>query len=449
MQKLNQQAIAVGQRITQKYASFDPGVVGDRALSNQAEAEAKPVIARNQREFREQRRLAFEQERKGNVIDDEPASIDLTRILDEPARQNPFKRAQGLFRDLKGSLRDGSVSEAQKLLPDSKTLLNDIRTAQITTAAQGDTEQSKKLQRTGDRAERAIEGTQRILNKPLDAVTGKDLAQIREYRRELLGVFKLLDRPAPTGGNPLSGLLDGLGKLKPLLGPIAAGFLGFQGAQAAIGFLKQFGSEALDASIKLNNLKTSLKFSSGGAAQGAADLTFVRKTVDDLGTPLGAAQQGFVKLSAATRGTTVEGQATKEVFTGLQQASTVLGLSADDTSGAILALSQSASKGKVQAEELRGQLGERIPGAFGIAARAMGVTEAALNGMLERGEVMSSEFLPKFARQLQTEFGGAAQSAAQNIQSSFNRLDGANQQLKESFGEAFQPAIKAAVDALT
>ena len=41
-----------------------------------------------------------------------------------------------------------------------------------------------------------------------------------------------------------------------------------------------------------------------------------------------------------------------------------MGLSADQTSGVLLALQQMISKGTVQAEELRGQLGERLPGAL-------------------------------------------------------------------------------------
>jgi hypothetical protein len=39
-----------------------------------------------------------------------------------------------------------------------------------------------------------------------------------------------------------------------------------------------------------------------------------------------------------------------------------------------------------------------------IAARAMGVTEVALNEMLESGEVIADELLPNFAKQLQIEF---------------------------------------------
>jgi len=57
-------------------------------------------------------------------------------------------------------------------------------------------------------------------------------------------------------------------------------------------------------------------------------------------------------------------------------------------------------KGKVQAEELRGQLGEALPGAFNLAAKAMGVTTSKLNEMLDKGQVLPEELLPKLASEL-------------------------------------------------
>jgi len=65
------------------------------------------------------------------------------------------------------------------------------------------------------------------------------------------------------------------------------------------------------------------------------------------------------------------------------------------------------SKGQVMAEELRGQLGERLPGAFQVAARAMGVTTAELGKMLESGQVVATDFLPKFAAELRKTGGDA------------------------------------------
>ena len=48
------------------------------------------------------------------------------------------------------------------------------------------------------------------------------------------------------------------------------------------------------------------------------------------------------------------------------------------------------SKGKVQAEELRGQLGERLPSAFQLAAKAMGMTTAQLDKFMADGKLTAA-----------------------------------------------------------
>src|SRR5690606_5836527 len=109
-----------------------------------------------------------------------------------------------------------------------------------------------------------------------------------------------------------------------------------------------------------------------------------------------------------------------------------LKLSNEQVQGTFLALSQMMSKGKVQAEELRGQLGERLPGAFALAAKAMGVTEAELNKMLEKGQVISEDFLPKFAKQLDISFGNDKTEKIVSMQASVNRLNTAFDMLWDS-----------------
>ncbi|MBQ3170671.1 MAG: tape measure protein, partial [Mailhella sp.] len=85
-------------------------------------------------------------------------------------------------------------------------------------------------------------------------------------------------------------------------------------------------------------------------------------------------------------------------------------------------LGQMVSKGKVMAEELRGQLGERLPGAFQLAAKAMGVTTMELDKMLETGDVLADDLLPKLAVEIEKAFGAGAQQAAQGLQKNINRL---------------------------
>lgn len=107
-----------------------------------------------------------------------------------------------------------------------------------------------------------------------------------------------------------------------------------------------------------------------------------------------------MSLSAATRGTALEGQATRDIYESVSKAMATLGRSSEDTEGALLAISQMVSKGTVSMEELRGQLGERLPGAFQLAAKAMGVTTQELDAMISSGGVAATEFLPKLAQAL-------------------------------------------------
>jgi len=46
-----------------------------------------------------------------------------------------------------------------------------------------------------------------------------------------------------------------------------------------------------------------------------------------------------------------------------------------------------------------------LPGAFGIAAKAMKVTTAELTDMLKKGEIASTDFLPKFAKEIEKTYG--------------------------------------------
>jgi hypothetical protein len=92
-------------------------------------------------------------------------------------------------------------------------------------------------------------------------------------------------------------------------------------------------------------------------------------------------------------------------------------------------------KGKVQAEELRGQIGERIPGAFAIAARAMNMTTAELDKFMQDGKLISEDFLPKFAEEMEKTFGEDAKKNAHGLTQEINRMSSAWTNLVASIGE--------------
>lgn len=178
------------------------------------------------------------------------------------------------------------------------------------------------------------------------------------------------------------------------------------------------------------------------SGQGAENLQFINNVSDNLAVSLQASKDGFKQLAGSLRGTPLEGQATRDIFQGIATAGGAMRLSADQIQGAYLAVGQIASKGKVQAEELRGQLGERLPGAFNIAAKAMGVTQAELDKLLQTGKVTAEDFLPKFAAQLQKTFAEDAAKVADSPAASIENFKNSVFRLQVAFGQYLLPTVQ-------
>lgn len=210
------------------------------------------------------------------------------------------------------------------------------------------------------------------------------------------------------------------------------------GAAVAAAFsvdaIKTFSVAIYQASAAAERLRIGLDFSS--ALGSAAEISYLRDVTHRLGLEFSSTASAYQQFSAAARGTALEGEKARSIFESIAKSSAVMGLSADQTSGVLLALQQMISKGTVQSEELRGQLGERLPGAFQTAARAMGVTTAELGKMLEQGQVVADEFLPKFARELDKSLGDAADNAANRMDASANRISNAWDRIKQNVGES-------------
>jgi len=204
---------------------------------------------------------------------------------------------------------------------------------------------------------------------------------------------------------------------------------------AVIAGVGMLAKGAFDTAVQFEALNNQLGFASGSARQGGQDFEYLKGISNTMGLELVSATESFAKFSGAARGTSLQGQGVKDVFEGVAMASTVMHLSAEQSQGAFTALEQMMSKGKVSAEELRGQLGERIPGAFQIAARSMGMTTTELDKAMSSGLIMSEDFLPKFSAQLKKEFAGGMDNAANSMQANMNRISNSWTLLKLTIGE--------------
>lgn len=177
--------------------------------------------------------------------------------------------------------------------------------------------------------------------------------------------------------------------------------------------------------LEFDRMERSLFAATGSMEAARVEMKFLRDETNRVGVNLLSTGKMYAQLTAAAKGTTISQAEVRDIFTSVSEASVVLGLSADDTKGAVRALVQVMSKGKVQAEELRGQLGERFPGAFQAAARAMGLTVAEMSKMLEQGNVISDEFIPKFAAEIRRTYAAAVPEAMESAQAAFARFHNA------------------------
>jgi tape measure domain-containing protein len=236
-------------------------------------------------------------------------------------------------------------------------------------------------------------------------------------------------------------------KLNGAMGMAQKSANGLKTALAAIGVGLGI-KEIISTTAAMEGLQNQLNFASGSAEQGARDFNYLRKTSQEMGLDFNVAATAFAKFSGAARGTSIEGQKLRDIFEGVGMASTVMHLTAEQSEGAFRALEQMLSKGKVSAEELRGQLGERIPGAFQIAARAMGMTTSELDKFMSQGLLMSEDFLPKFAAQLKLEFAGGMSAASESLSANLNRMNNAFLEIKLTLGELLMPVILTVLDAI-
>lgn len=194
-------------------------------------------------------------------------------------------------------------------------------------------------------------------------------------------------------------------------------------AVAAIGAAAiMAGKQAIEAQLGFEAMDRQMIAMAGSTEQANKDFAQLRDIAGRLGTPIDELASGYVKLSAAAKGTLVEGQETLEVLEALSAAGAVLGKSGAEMSLMFNAVSQSMSKGTIMSEELKGQLAEHLPMALGVMSRALGVSTERLNEMMESGALQAQYVWPLFAKQLRSEVGGAADSAAKGLAGAVGRM---------------------------
>jgi len=223
----------------------------------------------------------------------------------------------------------------------------------------------------------------------------------------------------------------------------------FQGGfQAASLFRTALGAITLgtlakgifDSATSFAQLKNVLTTVLGSTAEADDAMSFLIRTTDELGVSLEGSASRFGKFVAALKLSGLSMGTIKDVFRGLTEAQAVFGATAEDTKLIMLAVEQIFGKGTLSAEELKRQLGERIPAAFELMEKvlrregALKATESLADAM-KKGAISSQAIIP-FVKELSKIVSSGIAPALKRADTQLNRLNNKFVLLKKTVGEA-------------
>lgn len=237
----------------------------------------------------------------------------------------------------------------------------------------------------------------------------------------------------------------GSASVKSYLRSMQMQFMSFAAAVGggAIG-LSNFVSKMIETAKETSRVNIALKNVSKSTGEYADHQKFIIGLSKKYGVQVNSLTSGFAKFKAAADISNMALSDQYKIFESVSRAAVAFGLSAEDQRGVFLALSQMMSKGKIQAEELRLQMAERLPVAIQAMAKAAGVSVEEMDKLMKKGKLYSSDVLPRFAEALDEMIPNID---TDNLMTSLNRLSNAFVELTKNLG--IEEKFKSIVDTVT
>lgn len=191
---------------------------------------------------------------------------------------------------------------------------------------------------------------------------------------------------------------------------------------AGITSLKGLVSSLVATSREAGRARTILRTVSADAREYGQSLRFVAELAEKYGTDLIGTTDAFAKFKGAASSMGVAVAEQERIFANVSKAMASYGISGESASLTMLAITQMMSKGKISSEELRRQLGERMPIAMKAMANAAGVSISQLDKLLKEGKLKSAEIMGRFSDELAKLSG---ETSTDNLEASLGRLKNA------------------------
>lgn len=196
--------------------------------------------------------------------------------------------------------------------------------------------------------------------------------------------------------------------------------------------------EILDAIRAIQRFEFTVQAASSGSQDFGENIGFLNSLVDRLGLSLADIGQPFGRFIMAAKESGIEAETARSAFAKIAASMRNLGGSAADTTGVVRAFEQSLSKGKFMAEEIRLQLGDRLPVAMSAMKEATGMAGEELNKAFEQGLLSTDKYFLPFVEALYGMTGGLDQTmvASEGLAASQGRLSTAFARASDKLGKA-------------
>lgn len=268
-------------------------------------------------------------------------------------------------------------------------------------AARESADLERELKKLGTTSERATDSQKKLARANLDSAKAAEAAD--QSTGGLLGSMNQLQKTLIGGERTSLGFFQ---RLRGEILSLIAAYAGFQGAvDLAAGALDAFRERQAT-----NNKLLAVTNLNQGAA--TAEYEYIADQAERLGIRLKDLASGYASFRIAAKSANVDARDTKFIFESIAEAGSKLQLTPDNMQGIFKALEQLVSKGRASSEELKEQLGDRLPGVISIAAKAFSkatgeqaVSVEEFLKRLEKGEVNSVKAALALARGMNEAFG--------------------------------------------
>ena len=232
-------------------------------------------------------------------------------------------------------------------------------------------------------------------------------------------------------GGPEGAIGALLGSAGGVGGAVLGGALGAQ-----VGQLRKAAGGVAEYVAELNLAKGALGGVSKDIVEYNQNLDFAREISNKYAIRLTDVVKGLTGVTAAAKANNLTVKQTQAIYEGITVSGVAAGKSQEDLQALFLATTQVLSKGKASAEEISGQIGERIPGAVAKFAAANKISLQELADQFKAGEVTIAKFV-RFTEQQGEDYAEVAESLASGPEKAGIRLQIALDEAGEAFGGFF------------